>query len=363
MNDLLNTYSCWLEINTSAFIENIRSIKEQLGNSVKLMFVLKANAYGHGAVELAKISRNEGIDCFGVARVEEGIELRKAGVYVDIHILSGVSVEMAQDIIRSDLIPSLAEYDFALVLNKKAQELGRIVSIHLKIDTGMNRYGVKLDSLEAFLDKLSLLKNLKVTGVFSHLADCENREFSNFQIANFERALKILEQKDYRNLTKHLLSSDGLINFSANQYDMVRIGRFLYELKPILTWKTRISLIKNVKQAEYIGYGCTFKTSKDMKLAIIMCGYADGLNRRLFKIGEALVCGQRCPIIGRISMDQSAIDISHLNEVKIGDEVVIIGKQGRLEITAQEVAEKLGTINYEIWTSIGQRVKRIVVHG
>lgn len=356
-----NPHTVWAEISLTKFLKNIQNIKSKLNRNVKLMAVVKADAYGHGASQLSKTAETYfGINkiCFGIARIEEGIELRKNGIKSNCYILSGASLENCKDIIKYDLIPAICTFELARKLNSEAKALNIVHPIQIKVDTGMNRYGLPVNELEDFILKIQKLNNIKIVGYYSHLADPFNKEFSQIQINKFESAIKIFSKFGIH-VPKHLLSSDGLINYPKHQYDMVRIGRLLYEQIPIMEWKAKLSCIKKIKKGEYLGYGCTYQAEKDIRIGILMCGYADGLKRELSNKGYILIDGVKCSLIGKISMDQAMIDITNTKNINLKSIAIILGKSRNEVQTAYEMGKLINTINYEIWTSISKRVHRV----
>lgn len=368
-----STRPVWVEVSLSAIGENIRSFKKIIGPRCLLMAVVKANGYGHGAVEVSKKALKSGANYLGVAMPEEGVELREAGITAPILVLAEPSPEQVPLVFEYDLETALYTPELAKKLSEESCKKSREVKVHLKIDTGMNRAGVLFSNFSRFLEKIKDLKGLKVVGLFSHLA-CADEPFreANFkQIDLFEQA-KQMVKKFYPEIAHfHLTNTAGTLFLPSARQNMVRLGLGIYglypnkearkavSLKPVLSWKARVALVKEVPAGSGVSYCHTFITQRPTRLALVPVGYADGLKRALSNKGEFLIGNQRASIVGRVCMDQVMVDVTKVGKVKIGDEVVIIGSQGKEKITAEDLAEKLGTINYEIVSSIGPRVGKV----
>ncbi len=315
------------------------------------MAVVKADAYGHGAIEIAKVLQGQSIEYFGVASIEEGVELRKAGLVGTILVLSEPpTYENIQDMFTYELTPTIYTLEFVKVLSAIAPAK---LKVHLKLDTGMHRLGVDYKEAVQFIQ--SLPDKIQIAGVFSHLsaADEPKLAINSHQFKCFESALKAINNDG---LIIHLCNSAGTFNFSKQHYGMVRCGISLY--RNILSLKSYVNQVKQVKKGEVISYGGQFKAKKDLHIAIVSAGYADGIDRRLSNNGEVLIRGQRLPIIGRICMDLLIVDTKKI-AVKKGDLVTLIGQDEKEIITAEEVAHNIKTIDYEILCGISKRVKRI----
>ncbi|HEY8560566.1 MAG TPA: alanine racemase [Pyrinomonadaceae bacterium] len=365
----------WAEVNLENLAFNFRSVKDFIGSQVKFMAVVKADAYGHGAVQCARRLEALGVDWLAVALPEEGIELREAGLQKPILCLGGFWFGQENLLLDNDLTPVIYRIDKAISLDRTARERGRIVNVHLKIDTGMGRLGVRFDEVSEFSEKLRALANLNVEGVMTHFASADKlseNDFTNMQIKRFNDCVDILASKGFNPIFKDLANSPGAIVHAQSRADMVRIGGILYglggdvlpsevpqpELRPVMSVFSQISHLKKVPKGETLGYSRSFQTSKDSLIATVPIGYEDGLPRILSNTGKALVNGHFAPIVGRISMDWIILDVTDVPHVKLEDEVVIIGKQNDLKITAEEIAELCSTISYEITCGFSKRIPK-----
>ena len=336
------------------------------------MAVVKADGYGHGAVRVSQIALEGGADCLGVAFAEEGAELRERGIDAPIYILSEPFVEAIPLILEYDLVPAVYTEKFLQALSREARRRESSARVHFKVDTGMNRVGVHYQKALPFLEKIFETPAIVLEGVFTHFARADEPD-CDFTLIQTERFKRIVERvrEVKKDVLVHAANTAATVLFPETHFDMVRIGIGLYglhpspftegriSLEPALSWRTRIAYLKEVEKGEGISYGHTFKTKEKSLIATLPLGYADGFRRVLSNQGEVLVRGKRCPVVGTVCMDQFLVDVTEVGNVSIGEEVVLIGKQGGEEITATEVAEKLGTINYEVVCSIGKRVPRI----
>jgi alanine racemase len=352
---------------------NLRQIRAKVGAKVKILSMVKANGYGHGAASVAQTLTAAGGDAFGVATLEEAVELRQAGIDKPIVVLAGAYVEQLDQFVTHDLTPVIHEIENAQRLEAAAQCRGVPLNAHLKIDTGMGRLGFLCAETDSWLPKLKKLNALKIEGVFSHFSHAESVEgdYTRQQLDTFERVIQLLRTQGLAPRLVHFANSAATITLPAAYFDMVRPGIMLYgvypspamtsqiELKPVLSWKTKILQLKNVPARTSISYGQTFITRRESLIATLPIGYADGYQRLLSNRGEVLVGGQRAPVVGRVCMDLTMIDVTDIRNVQQGDEVVLLGRQGDAEISADEMAAWANTISYEILTSIGARVPRI----
>jgi len=353
----------WVEINLDAIANNVKNIKELIGKKKELMAVVKGNAYGHDILEVSSVLLNNGATRLAVARLEEGIFLRKAGITVPILILGLTLKKQAELLVSYDITPTVCEYEMIEKLSESAFKEGKIVKVHLKVDTGMGRIGICPNHVLNFIKKLKVLKNVQIEGIFTHfsVADEKDKTYTEKQFRKFMEVLIVLEKEGIKIPVKHVGNSATLLDLPYMWLDLVRPGISMYglypstevqknvKLIPAHSFKTRIVFLKELFAGESIGYGRTYTTKKKRTVvASLPVGYADGYNRLLSNQGEVLVRGKRFPIIGRVCMDQCMIDITNLPQVEIGDEVVLWGRQGQEEITVEEIADKIGTINYEI---------------
>jgi alanine racemase len=365
----------YASINLENLKYNFARIKEKVEPTTAVMAVVKANAYGHGDVEVAKILEAEGADTFGVAMAEEGIRLRQAGIKKPIILLGGLFPGQAPLCFEDDLTPVVFDLATAKELNTLASARKVKKKIHVKIDTGMGRLGILTDEVESFFASLKELASIEVEGLLSHFADMEveDKAYSNAQLATFLETADRVDALGLKPGIRHMSNSASIIDFPDSHLDMIRPGLMLYgayprerfrgliELKPALELKSEITHIKRLPQGSSISYGRTFVTERESVIATIPVGYGDGLPRRLSGKGEVIVRGKMAPIAGVVCMDLTMIDVTDIAGAAVGDEVVLIGTQGALTITVEEVAEKAGTISYEILCNIGARVPRLYI--
>ena len=363
------TYRCWAEIDQSALRHNATVVRERLGPGVELLAVVKANGYGHGMVGVAKALAQDA-QFFGVANLEEATILRRE-VSRPIIILGPALPAERSLIAEGGFIPSISTLEEAQEFDRVAQRTP--VAINFVIDTGMGRMGVPQAEAMALFKKVATLSNLKIHSLSTHLpVSNEDADFTRAELAQFAGLVKKLRAEFPGDYKTHVLQSAGALAFADPPFDIVRAGIMLYGisplsefqklLRPVLTWKTRISLIRDMPAGHGISYGRTFITPREMRVATLSAGYADGYPRHLSNREAAvLVRGQRCALLGRVTMDLMMIDVSHIGSVAVGDEVVLMGRQGDQEISATDLAGQANTISWEITTRIGARVRRIYV--
>jgi len=352
---------------------NFKQIRGLVGARVKILSMVKADGYGHGAVAVAKTLAGAGSDAFGVATVEEGIELRRARIMQPILVLAGVYLEQLEQFLKNRLTPVIHEVVTLKLLDKRLQRLKTTLPVEIEMDTGMGRIGFPTDATDAWLPVLAKLEAVKLHGVFSHFSDAEsaNQRYSRKQLKSFRQVLDRLAAAKITHRASHMAKSAALITEPTAHFSMVRPGLILYgmypalklkkqiELKPVLSWQTRIIQLKRVPAGTSIGYGRTFVTKRNSLIATLPVGYADGYRRLFSNHAQVLVRGKRAPVVGRVSMDLTTIDVTDIRNIHQGDEVVLLGAQGGAEIGADEIAGWANTISYEIFTSIGARVPRI----
>ncbi|MDP3953836.1 MAG: alanine racemase [bacterium] len=367
------SYKTWVEISKSALKNNVNAVRKLLKPETKLMAVVKSNAYGHGPAT-AGLFLKYGADWLGVDNIDEAIELRRAGIKKPILILGYTPPERINKGRIYDLRFTI--YDEG-IFNKLTANKPESYKLHLKIDTGMSRQGVPVNDLPKFVKKLP--EGFQFEGVFSHFANADNlkdRTYPDFQMSEFDKSLGLLASKGIIPQMRHMAATTALFTMLGSHFDMVRTGIALYGLwaspdfagkfkkagiKPVLSWKTRVVQMKKIKKGTPVGYGITERVKKDTKIGILPVGYYDGYNRVLSSRGEVLIDGARCRVIGRMSMNLMVVDISKSGNVKIWDEAVLIGKQGKEHVTAEELAEKSGTISYEIVSRINPLLPRIYI--
>lgn len=352
----------WTEVNLDAIAQNVKNIKKLIGEKKELMAVVKGNAYGHDILEVSPVVLENGATRLAVARLEEAIFLRKAGITVPILVLGLTLKQQAEFLVSYDITPAVCEFEMIEKLSESAVQMNKMTKIHLKVDTGMGRIGIFPYDVLRFIKRIKALKNVEIEGIFTHfsVADEKDKFYTEEQFRKFIEILTILEKEGIKIPIKHVGNSATLLDLPHMWLDMVRPGIAIYglypskevkktiNLIPAQQFKTKIVFIKELPLGESISYGRTYITKRRTRVASLPVGYADGYNRLLSNQGEVLVRGQRVTIIGRVCMDHCMIDVTNLTQVEIGDEVVLWGRQGEEMITVEEIAQKIRTINYEI---------------
>lgn len=365
----------WAEIDLDALAHNFHIIRQHVGPDVKVLAAVKANAYGHGAVECSRRLQSEGVDWFGVALPEEGAELRNAGIKKPILCLGGFWEGQAGTCLQNDLTPVVYRLDMIEALNRAAAEAQTVAGVHVKIDTGMGRLGVRIDQIAEFCDALRRYPNIRVDGLMTHLAAADEeecRDFTSDQLEQFEQAVQAFRAREFAPQLIHSANSAALFSLPKSHGNLVRPGGTLYgfktdvlpsnigmpPLQPVMTLHSRIMLLKNVARGEKLGYGCTFETERESLIATIPIGYDDGYRRALSNRGRVIVRGKFAPIVGRVSMDLTLIDVTGVPHVALNDRVTLLGGDDTASISAEELGELAGTISYEITCGISSRVPR-----
>lgn len=376
MNTTAANRPTYAEIDLEALSFNYRSVNNFVGKGVGFMAVVKANAYGHGAIECSKVLEAAGVDWFAVATAEEATELRLAAIRRPILVLGGIWPGQHQVFIDNDLTPAIFTLEQAINLNEVAQATGRTFNVHLKIDTGMGRMGFRSDESQAIADRFTTLNNINVEGLMTHFAaadDLSQTEFTNRQISAFQRCVEVFHSRGISPKYIDLANSPAAIAHPSSRADLVRIGGILYglggdvlpagievpKLKRVMSIRSHIAQLKHIRKGETIGYSRTFTANRDSLIATIPIGYHDGLRRGLSNTGQVIVNGMQTNVVGRVSMDWTSIDVSAVSGVSLGDQVTIIGKDGNEEIGAEDIARELSTISYEITCGVSSRVPRI----
>jgi len=364
----------WAEIDLAAIAHNMREIRRITSPGAGIMAIVKADGYGHGAQETAKTALQNGADRLGVAILNEAVALREAGFAVPILVLGYTPKEQAEAVVAQGLTQAIFSLPLAQALSQAAVKLGKKAQVHVKLDTGMGRLGIKPSQAVEFVQELFVLPNLEVEGMFTHFAAADERDktYTEEQFAQFMGAVKALEKAGIRLPLYHVCNSAALIDLPQMHLDLVRTGIMLYglypseevkkesiALQPALTWKAQISYLKKMEKGKSISYGRRYQTLEEKLIATLPLGYADGLTRLLFAKGEVLIKGQRAPLVGKICMDQCMADVSHIPQIEVGEEAVLLGCQGEESISAEEIGKKIGTINYEVVCLISPRVPRI----
>lgn len=363
------------QVDLKALAYNFAAIKSLLEPQTKLMTVVKANAYGHGAVSIAHELEKLGADILGVACVYEVVELRKSGIKLPIFNMGPTFINEAAAVFEYNYIPTIFSLDLAKRISEIGVKLNKTAQIHIKVNTGMNRLGVACEDAMQLIYDIEKLPNIKISGLYTHFADADasSLEVTKHQLQKFQNILQQLNEAKIKIPLIHASNSAGTLFWPNAQFSLVRVGMALYgyspsddeklklpiKLKPIMTLKTYISFVKKVPKNTPISYGLTFITKKESIIATLAIGYADGLRRAPYNCGEVLAGGKKAPILGRVCMDQTIIDVSEIAGLQIGDEIVIIGKQGDEEINAAQIAKRTKTSVYEVLTNVASRVERI----
>jgi alanine racemase len=362
----------WIEVDKSAIANNVREIKNIVGPDVSLMAVVKANAFGHGAVAVSSTALLNGANYLGVASVNEAAELRDAAIDAPILVLGYTPPWATPQVVRYDLTIALYDLEVARTFDMAARQMNTTLKVHIKVDTGMARLGLLPEQVTPFFRSLRNLKNLDVEGIFTHFSSADSDEdYTHDQLRIFQETINPLKAAGYQFKYIHTGNTVATIKYPETHFNMVRVGIGLYGLnpaedaqlpetfQPAMTWKTTIAQVKTLPVGNYVGYNNTYRTERTEQIAVIPVGYADGFRRGPRNWGEVLVNGQRAPLVGRVSMDQTMINVTDIPGVLIGDEVVLIGKQGDDQITAEDVAKQLGTSSYEVVSTILARVPRV----
>ena len=365
--------NAWVEIDLDAIAHNVKEAKKKINATTKLCAVVKADAYGHGATQVAKAALTAGADFLAVALLQEAIELREAGIKAPILILGALQEEYAEEAVAHDVSQALFTLASAKALSAAAVKLGRKAKVHLVIETGMNRIGVSPEQSGEFAAAIAALPGIELEGVFSHfaMADARDKTFCHEQYAKFQKALSQIEGRGIEIPIKHISNSATISESPEMQLDMVRQGITLYGLWPsddvdrcldykqVMKLKAKITFIKQIEPGETVGYGRTFKADRLTKIATLPLGYADGISRKVSNKGYVLLKGKKAPIVGRVCMDQFMIDVTDIENVEIGDEVLVFGSK---ELSADKVAEWTETISYEVLCAVSKRVPRIYIN-
>ena len=373
----------WAEISLENLKRNLSRVRRLAGPRRQVMAVIKADAYGHGAVPISRAlaEADAGVDWFGVATAEEALELRQNGIRQPILLLGGLYMSEPALLVEHDLTPSVSSTARLDTYAACARRLGKPVGFHLKVDTGMGRLGLPLNQLRVFLDHYRQLEGITLTGVFTHLASAEETGGAQTreQLERFGNIMEFLKSEGITPESVHISNSAALASELPIEENMVRVGALLFgfcppfsssadrmpaaarDFEPLMELKSTVVFLKDVPAGTPLGYGGTFRTQRPSRIATVPIGYADGISRRLSNRGRAIVRDHSAPIVGAISMDLTLLDVSEVPGVEVGEEVLFIGKSPQASITALEISEQLGTVPYEILCSIGKRVPRVYV--
>lgn len=363
----------WAEIDLGAIERNVAAVKRQLRDGAEVMAVVKANAYGHGAVRAARAALAGGARWLAVNLADEGVELRRAGITARILVLGYVPPWEADKIVFYGLTPTVNTHQLALALASAAKQRSLPLPVHVKVDTGLSRFGLPPEEVVPFVQCLATVPQLQFEGLWTHFASADERDktFAHAQLALYHNTLARLAEAGLAPRLRHAANSAAALDLPEAHLDCVRLGISLYglypsaevsravPLAPAMTLKSRVARLRLLPAGSTVGYGRTFTAGRPTLVALVPGGYADGLRRALGNVGSVLVRGRRAPIVGRVSMDQIVVDVTDIPGVEHDDEVVILGRQGGDEITADELAGWMGTINYEVVTGVSQRVPRV----
>jgi len=379
--DIEPSRPAWIEIDEGALANNVRQIRRLIGPQRLLAGVVKANAYGHGAIPVARQILAAGADRLAVATLSEALELRTAGIDAPILVLGYTPPRQAAEVVRAGVTATVYDVETAQALAEAAAQQGVRAAVHVKVNTGMNRLGLDPEDAPAFLEALRAMATLEAEGVFTHFATSDtDRAFALVQAARFGAMIAALEAAGLRPPLVHAANSAATLTLPETHFDMVRCGIALYGLdpdeemtplpagfRPVLSWKAEVAQVRTLPPGAGVSYGLEFVTRRSSTLAVIPVGYADGFPRRPLTWGGVLIHGKEAPIVGRVCMDQSLVDVTDIaaagEPVRQGDLVVLIGRQGEAAISAEEAARRIGTINYDVVSRILARVPRIMVGG
>jgi len=374
----------WVEIENAALIANLHALRRRLGPGVELAHVIKANAYGHGLELVAKEDEASGlVHRLAVISVDELVRIREARVRLPVVVLGYVPLNAWDELVDAEGTPVIFNLESLDALSRAAARRGRTVDVHIKVETGTHRYGIEGDEIGAFLDRIDELPGLRLEGISTHFANIEDttdHAYADGQLERFREILHKVEARVGRVPVPNTACSAATILFPESHFGLARVGIASYgiwpsketrvsaqqldgdfSLKPVLTWKTRVAQVKKVPAGGYVGYGCSWRAPVETRLAVLPLGYAEGYDRGLGNVGHVLIRGQRAPVRGRVCMNVSMVDVTHIPDVALEDEVVLLGRQGEERITAEDLAGWCGTIGYEIVARIASHLPRIRV--
>ncbi len=362
----------WVEVDLDALAGNIAEVRRRIGPAVKILLIVKADAYGHGSVEVAREAVREGVHMLGVATVDEGKELRAAGLDAAVLVLSPVLREEIPEILAYDLRTTIPDLEFARVLSERARRVGKLVPVHLEIDTGMGRSGINPDVAVDVIVQTSRLPGLLVEGVYTHFPVSDTDvEYSRGQLGRFLEIVERLRQAGLDPALVHASNSAAVLQLADAHLEMVRPGGILYGVLPdpslprqpglrqVMSFHARLVQVRRLPAGSSISYGRDFVTSRETVVGVVPVGYGHGLSRAYSGHGSVLFRGRRAPILGRITMDMTMVDLTEFERPAVGEEVVIFGRQGDSEITVDEIAARTGVIGYEVLCGISKRVVRV----
>jgi alanine racemase len=364
----------WAEVDLAAIEHNYKQVRKLVGKNTHIMAVVKANAYGHGTVEVSRVLEAAGVDYLGVATTDEAVRLRDHGIMTPVLVLGSVLPGEVAVAVEKDITLTLCGDELMDTIRKSVKN-GKKLKVHIKIDTGMGRVGIWHEDALEYIRKISAEKAVALEGIYTHFSSAGRDDFfTNYQINEFEKLIIAIEKAWIKIPLKHAANSIATVDFKRSHLNLVRPGLVIYgmypkhtfpkliKLKPALSLKTRIVFMKETPPGRSISYGRTYITQKHTRIATLPIGYADGYPRKLSNKGEVLIHGQRAKVVGKVTMDQTMVDVGHIKQAKVGDEVVLIGIQGDDEIRAESLARLAESIAYEVVCSISNRVPRIYKH-
>lgn len=366
-------FPTWVEVDLDRFGRNLAAIRAAIGPEPRILLVVKADAYGHGAVEIGRVALENGVAMLGVATLHEAIELRTAGIAAPVIILSPSLLTEVDEILEHRLTPCVSNLEFAELLSKRCAAHGVTAPLHVEVDTGMGRTGVSDGDAEEFIERVVAMPGLKLEGVFTHFPDADsgNTYFAEQQLRRFHEILAGLARRKIEVPLRHVANSAGVLGVRESGLDMVRTGILAYGFYPservprtvavegIMSFKSRVVQLRAVPAGRFISYARTFRTTRLTRVAVLPVGYGHGYPWMLSNRGEVLIRGRRAPIIGRVTMDLTMVDATEIPDIALGDEAVLFGEQEGARIDLTEVAERAQTIPYEILCSMGKRVVRV----
>ena len=373
---MIAPYRCWAEVDLDALRSNLAWLRHRVGPHTRILTVVKADAYGHGLKQIAALLMQSGTDIFGVANLAEARSVRLVGRGWPVLMLGACLPEEIPAAVRDGIMPTLSTLAEARAFSREAQQQNKTVEVHLKVDTGMGRLGARPEEAAALAAAMAKLPGLQLTGLMTHFSSAEDdAAFTRQQRKRFSDVLKAIEEQGLVVPCVHACNSGGILFEPEARYNLVRPGLLVYgviphgrrkpatalakHLKPALQWKSRVTLVRQVPQGTPLSYGHTYTTPRPMRVAVVGCGYGDGYLRAASSRAAVLIGGRLCPVLGRVTMDQTLVDVTALPRVKAGDEVVLLGRQGNKAITAAQLADWFGTIPWEVLTNISYRVPRV----
>jgi len=378
------TFLSWVEISKEALVHNLGQFRSLAGEK-KVLVVVKADAYGHGMLEISRIALSAGADWLGVHSAEEGLNLRRGGITAPVLVMGYIPMALLPEAVAADLSIGAVNMETLSALRKTLRKTGGRARVHLEVETGLNRMGIRKADLPETLEIVRASGgSLLVEGVYTHFANIEDttqHEFAMEQLRRFKEICEYLKSSVPEPLLRHTACTAAAILFPDTYFDLLRVGigayglwpsketlitalqgqKKLLDLKPVMTWKTRVAQVKSVTPGESVGYGRSYRVTRPSRVAVIPVGYAEGYDRGLSNRGTVLIRGEEAPVVGRICMNMFMVDVTHIPEVALEDEVVLLGRQGVCRIPAETLAELAGTINYEIVSRVNPNLPRIVV--